>query len=102
MVGGSGLPSRLCRYRPDQRGFAEGRLPKGCDNPRGPLTASRDRPWLLNIAVIANVTRGLSTFGSFTRGLEESEVAPEIAFNRDEAPPALLTNQLHAGLRLAQ
>ena len=34
-------------------------------------------------------------------GLEDSGVAPEIAVNRSEAPPALLTSQKDIGLRYA-
>lgn len=66
----------------------------------GPLPVSSDEPWLFNIAATADVTSRLSFYGSFTRGLEESDVAPEIALNRDEAPPAIGTRQLDAGARL--
>jgi iron complex outermembrane receptor protein len=67
--------------------------------PSGPRPTSRDKPWLVNVAATANITRNISLFGSYTRGLEESEVAPEIAINRDEAPPALRTKQIDIGLK---
>lgn len=66
----------------------------------GPRPVSRDNPWLFNVAAAMNATSRLSLFGSYTRGLEESDVAPEIALNRDEAPPALNTRQLDAGAKL--
>lgn len=66
----------------------------------GPRPVSRDDPWLFNIAAAVKVMPRLSLFGSFTRGLEESGVAPEIALNRDEAPPALNTRQFDAGAKL--
>jgi iron complex outermembrane recepter protein len=72
---------------------------KNVTTPTGTRPTSRDRPWLVNIAGIANVTPAVSFFASYTRGLEESDVAPEIAINRDEAPPALRTKQIDAGLR---
>ena len=65
----------------------------------GPRPVSRDDPWLFNIAATLNVAPRLSVFGSFTRGLEESDVAPEIALNRDEAPSALNTKQLDGGVK---
>lgn len=65
----------------------------------GPRPVSRDAPWLYNVAATVRVGRNLSFFGSHTRGLEESDVAPEIAVNRDEAPPALRTEQTDLGLR---
>jgi iron complex outermembrane recepter protein len=72
---------------------------KNVTTPTGPRPTSRDRPWLVNVAATANLSSNLSLFGSFTRGLEESDVAPEIAVNRDEAPPALRTRQVDAGVR---
>ncbi|MGK6318006.1 TonB-dependent receptor domain-containing protein [Sphingomonas sp. DT-204] len=68
--------------------------------PAGALPASRDKPWLFNAGATLDVTRSLALYGSITRGLEESEVAPEIALNRDEAPSAIRTKQIDAGLRL--
>lgn len=41
----------------------------------------------------------LAFYGSYTEGLEESPVAPGHAVNRDEAPPAIRTRQVDAGLR---
>lgn len=67
--------------------------------PDGPLPESRARPWLFNLAAAIELTPRLSLYGGMTRGLEESDVAPEIAVNRDEAPPAIRTRQLDAGLR---
>ncbi len=60
---------------------------------------SRDRPWLFNLMASIDMTSGLSAYAGVTRGLEESEVAPDIAVNRNAAPPALRTRQADAGLR---
>ena len=59
------------------------------------------KPWLFSATGTANLLPGLSLYGGFVRGLEESAVAPDIAINRSEAPPALLTSQKDAGLRYA-
>ncbi|MGE6695055.1 TonB-dependent receptor domain-containing protein [Sphingobium limneticum] len=60
---------------------------------------SRDRPWLFNLMASLDVASGLSAYAGVTRGLEESEVAPDIAVNRNAAPPALRTRQADAGVR---
>lgn len=73
---------------------------KSVRTPIGALPGSRDRPWLFNIAATVDLTDGLSFHASLTRGLEESKVAPANAVNRDEAPPAIRTRQIDAGLRL--
>lgn len=58
-------------------------------------------PWLYNAAAAAYLSSDLALYGGVTRGLEESPVAPDIAVNRDEAPPAILTQQYDAGIRWA-
>jgi iron complex outermembrane receptor protein len=62
---------------------------------------TRANPWLWNATLAVNLLRGLVAYGGYTRGLEDSDVAPEIAVNRSEAPPALLTSQKDLGLRYA-
>ena len=68
-------------------------------DPLLPMTASRDKPLLFSANGSINIVPGLSAYGGYVRGLEESAVAPDIATNRDEAPPAIRTNQQDAGLR---
>ncbi|HEY0594802.1 TonB-dependent receptor domain-containing protein [Sphingopyxis sp.] len=60
---------------------------------------SRASPWLFSIAAEAELTPRLTLYGGMTRGLEESDIAPETAVNRDEAPPAIRTRQVDGGLR---
>lgn len=60
---------------------------------------SRDRPWLFNLMASVDVASGLSAYAGMTRGLEESQVAPDIAVNRNAAPPALRTRQIDGGIR---
>lgn len=67
--------------------------------PDGVLPVSRARPWLFNAAAAFEITPSIALYGGMTRGLEESDVAPETALNRDEAPPAIRTRQFDGGLR---
>ena len=62
---------------------------------------TRANPWLWNGTVAINLAKGLVAYAGYTKGLEDSGVAPEIAVNRSEAPPALLTSQRDFGLRYA-
>jgi len=74
---------------------------KEVEKPAGPTPVSNDRPWLMNGALSVYATPKLIFYGGYTKGLEESPVAPEIARNKDEAPPAIITEQMDAGLRYA-
>lgn len=65
----------------------------------GALPATKDDPWLYNASAAAHLHTALALYGNYSRGLEESPVAPEAAANRDEAPPAVETEQTDFGLR---
>jgi iron complex outermembrane receptor protein len=69
--------------------------------PGGPVPETRDGPWLFNAAGVLEATSWASIYAGYATGLEESEVAPQSAVNRDEAPPAIRTRQLDGGVRLA-
>src|SRR5215207_4101998 len=62
---------------------------------------TRAEPWLWNGTLAVNLSKGVVAYAGYTKGLEDSGVAPEIAVNRSEAPPALLTSQRDIGLRYA-
>jgi len=66
-----------------------------------PPASSRAQPWLYNASANVLVTRRLAAYGSYTRGLEETGVAPMTAVNNGEAMPAATTQQVDAGLRFA-
>jgi iron complex outermembrane receptor protein len=72
---------------------------KAVTTPTGALPTSRARPWLYNVAASLRLWEHGEAYGGATSGLEESDVAPEIAVNRDEAPPAIRTQQIDAGVR---
>lgn len=66
-----------------------------------PATVTRDEPLFGSGSVAWTVTDRLALYASFTRGLEESPIAPEVAVNAQESPPAIRTRQEELGLRYA-
>jgi iron complex outermembrane receptor protein len=68
--------------------------------PGTPETVSEDPAWLYNAAASWTMTQRLALYGSVTRGLEESGVAPDSAANRAQALPAIITDQWDAGVRV--
>ena len=69
--------------------------------PGRPTLTTKDSPWLYNGTLALHLTDRLVAYAGYTRGLEESGVAPANAVNRNSAPPALRTSQRDAGLRYA-
>ncbi|MDP9422334.1 MAG: TonB-dependent receptor [Pseudomonadota bacterium] len=82
-------------------GIQKVRYRKTIDAPDEPEIVTRAEPWLWNATLAINLAKGLVAYAGYTKGLEDSGVAPEIAVNRSEAPPALLTSQRDFGLRYA-
>lgn len=74
---------------------------KRLQKPGLPLATAEGKPWLYNATAAAHLGQDLVAFGSFTRGLEESGVAPSNALNRNELLPAIRTTQGDLGLRYA-
>ncbi len=62
-----------------------------------PVTKSK--PLLLSANAAAYLSDKVAIYGGYTRGLEESPVAPFEAVNRNEAPPAIRTEQKDGGIR---
>ncbi|MCR5876208.1 TonB-dependent receptor [Phenylobacterium sp. J426] len=72
---------------------------KAVVRPSGPLPVSQSSPWLFNAALSVYARPNVVVYAGYTKGLEESPVAPDVAVNRGEAPPAILTEQMDAGFR---
>ena len=64
-----------------------------------PVPVTRDTPTLFSAAGALYITPQLAAYAGYTRGLEESPVAPSNAENFNEAPPAIKTVQKDAGFR---
>jgi iron complex outermembrane receptor protein len=69
--------------------------------PDQPTATTDSAPWLYYGALAVHVSDALALYGSYTRGLEESGVAPANAVNRNEPLPAINTMQGEVGLRYA-
>ena len=82
-------------------GVQKVRYRKTIDAPGEIPIVTRAEPWLWNATLAINIAKGLVAYAGYTKGLEDSGVAPEIAVNRSEAPPALLTSQRDFGIRYA-
>ena len=60
---------------------------------------TRSNPWLYNATAAANVTKSITLYAGYARGLEESGVAPDSAANRKQPLPVIITEQKDAGVR---
>ncbi|MGQ0659359.1 TonB-dependent receptor domain-containing protein [Sphingosinicella sp.] len=72
---------------------------KTVSRPGLPPVETESSPWLYSVAAAAYLTDRLALYAGYTRGLEESGVAPASAVNRNEPLPAILTSQRDAGFR---
>jgi iron complex outermembrane recepter protein len=70
-------------------------------SPTRPDLKVRDNPWLWSATGSVIITKRLAFYGGYVRGLEEAPIAPDIASNRNEAPPAIRTQQMDIGFRYA-
>ena len=82
-------------------GVQKTRYRKSVVTPTEALPETRANPFLWSATAAAYVTDTLAIYGGYTRGLEESDVAPANATNRNEAPPAIRTEQKDIGFRYA-
>ncbi|MGC4028488.1 MAG: TonB-dependent receptor [Steroidobacteraceae bacterium] len=80
-------------------GFQRAHYEKQVEQPDLPRVITRDEPWLLSATVAAYLSDRVAAYAGYTRGLEESGLAPSNAANRNQALPALRTQQMDAGLR---
>lgn len=99
VAGGIGYEGRWAGVGELTLGLQRSRYQKNVAPPGRAEIVTKDSPWLYNAALGVTILKTLAVYAGVTRGLEESPVAPGIAVNRDEAPPAILTHQIDAGLR---
>lgn len=62
---------------------------------------TRDHPQLFNLGASYNLIRNVMLYAGISHGQEEALVAPDIASNRSEAPAAIHTRQVEAGIKYA-
>lgn len=66
-----------------------------------PSVLTKDTPILFTASGTLALLPKVTAYGGYVQGLEEALVAPDIATNRSEAPPAIRTRQMDLGLRYA-
>ena len=74
---------------------------RSIDAPGVPTTTDKSDPLLPTVRFTFSPAAKYLLYGSYTRGLEDSELAPASAANRGESPPATTTWQVDAGVRYA-
>ena len=62
---------------------------------------TKSTPLLYNATAAANLSKNVTLYAGYARGLEESGTAPTNAANRNQPLPAILTQQKDAGVRFA-
>lgn len=72
---------------------------KRVEDPFNVVPETKDKPWLYSATAAINLSKTVALYGGYTRGLEESDVAPSNAVNRNDAPPAIRTEQKDFGVR---
>lgn len=82
-------------------GFLRSNYRRTIIDPGSAPTTGTASPWLSNLRLTVEPTKTLTFYGSFVQGLEDAALAPSIATNRGEPPPATRTRQVDAGLRYA-
>lgn len=80
-------------------GVQRTRFEKRAELAGGFESAIQDSLWLYNAAIAVTPTSRLSLYAGYTRGLEESGIAPDNAANRLEVLPPIRTSQRELGLR---
>ncbi len=68
--------------------------------PNLPAVSQRTAVALPTLSFAAAPSRDVAIYGSYTRGLEDSMIAPPAAVNRGEPPPATPTWQVDGGVRI--
>ncbi|MBA2466238.1 MAG: TonB-dependent receptor [Sphingomonas sp.] len=101
LTGGLGYEGRWRGVGEISLGIQRTLYEKEVVRPSGPVPVSKSSPWLFNGALSILAGSDLVFYAGYSKGLEESPVAPEIAVNRGEAPPAIITEQMDAGFRYA-
>jgi iron complex outermembrane receptor protein len=101
ITGGLGYELRWPRVAELSLGIQKTDYEKNTLIPGLPALTTKENPWLFNGTLALHLSKKLVAYAGYTRGLEESGVAPPNAVNRNSAPPALRTSQRDAGLRYA-
>ena len=101
LTGGLAYTGRWTGVGEINLGLSKSDYRKRVARPGVAIAETRSRPFLYYGTVALDIADRLTAYAGYTRGLEESGVAPQSATNRNEALPAILTSQRDAGVRWA-
>jgi len=73
---------------------------KRTDIPGEELAIAKSNPWLYNATAALILSKRVSIYAGYARGLEESGVAPTSAANRNEPLDTIITKQKDAGIKV--
>lgn len=82
-------------------GLQRAEYEKRIQQPGLPEVGTEDDPWLVSVTLAAHASPRLAFYAGYTRGLEETGIAPDTAANRNAALPAIRTQQMDGGARWA-
>ncbi|MEO6224286.1 MAG: TonB-dependent receptor [Sphingomicrobium sp.] len=82
-------------------GLSQANYRKDTFVPEVSVARARSKPLLYNATAAANLTRSITAYAGYARGLEETGTAPPNAANRNQPLPAILTEQKDAGIRFS-
>jgi iron complex outermembrane receptor protein len=82
-------------------GLQRAEYEKRVQQPGLPEVGTQDEPWLVSATLAAQASAQLAFYAGYTRGLEETGIAPDTAANRNAALPAIRTQQMDGGVRWA-
>lgn len=80
-------------------GISQARFRKSTQIPGSEISPIRSNPWIYNGTAAANLSKDITIYAGYARGLEESGLAPANAANRNAPLPAIITEQKDAGFR---
>ena len=68
--------------------------------PEADEAIAKSHPWLYNATAAVILSKGVSIYAGYAKGLEESGVAPSSAANRNEPLDTIITKQKDAGIKV--
>lgn len=72
---------------------------KSVHDPDAPFSQQDDDAWLPSLSLSKALSKNISVYASYVKGIEDAGVAPSYAENSDQVLPAIRTKQWDAGLQ---
>lgn len=99
-TGGIAYEGQLAKTGSITLGVSKTDYRKQVELPDSQVATTSSKPWLFYGTAASQVLNRITLYASYTRGLEESGIAPDNAANRNEPMPAVITTQSEIGIQL--